>query len=135
MGAAHVYDDRRVDLAAVPERDPGDPVAAAADLHNLIVEHELGATHLGRALEVVARELGVVDVARPGGEDRSAELGVRGIPEVGIGPPLGWPERAGDYLGLPTTDTAVETGRRAAQEILSAMTRRGGENSRSQLRG
>jgi oxygen-dependent protoporphyrinogen oxidase len=36
--------------------------------------------------------------------------------------PLGRIFLAGDYLGVPTTDTAVETGRLAAQEILSSLT-------------
>jgi oxygen-dependent protoporphyrinogen oxidase len=59
----------------------------------------------------------------------------RGSLQADLLRPLGRVFLAGDYLGLPTTDTAVETGRRAAQEILSAMTRRGEESPRSQPSG
>jgi hypothetical protein len=77
------------------ERDAGDAAAGAADLGDLGAEEELAALGLGRALQVVGRELGIVDVARAGGEDRAVELGLRLVPEVRVVRALGRPEGVG----------------------------------------
>jgi hypothetical protein len=84
--------DRRVDLGAVGQRDAGHAAVGAADLGDLGAEQELATLGFGRALEVVGGELGIVHVARAGGEDRAVELALRLVPEVRVVGAPGRPE-------------------------------------------
>ena len=96
-GPGDVDHDRRVDLGAVGQRDAGHAAVGAADLGDLGAEEELAALGLGRALEVVGGELGIVHVARAGREDRAVELALRLVPEVRV---VGSPRRPEGVRGV-----------------------------------
>ena len=83
--AGHVDDHRCQDLAPVGQPDACNPVGALEDLHNLGVEEKGAAPDLTGALEIVASQLRIIDVARLRDIDGAGDRVVGRLTEARVG--------------------------------------------------
>ena len=82
VGPGDVHHYRRGDRGAVIEGDARDPLRRAQDVDDLRFEPEARTGSLRCSLQVVDRQLGVVDIPGLRRVDRAAEMPFRFVPEL-----------------------------------------------------